>query len=341
MSPTDGEDAVTHPDNGHETPTPPGQLFLSDLVEFCARRRRLLATAVLTGVVVTFALRALAPERYTATATILPQETERSAGLLGALAAQTGILLGTGAGNEEIFGRIVESRTVLMPLVERRWSHRDHARPVPLATVFGVDVSDAGSLDRQAEHRLLWTLRERVIDFERDLNTGFMALHVTMPGDPDLAAEFANALVKILEEFNDTDRFNRARNQREMIEARLAEVEADLETSSTALSAFVENNRAYASSPALTMEYARLEREVSADGLVWQELKRQLEIARIDELRNTVTVDVLDLATPPVDPDRPGLVFTAFVGIVLGCLAALVIVALTTVVGSFRARSRG
>jgi hypothetical protein len=273
----------------------------------------------------------LSPLRYTATATILPQEQERGgAGIIGVLASQSGLSLGGGTRSEEIFGKIAESRTALLPLIERRWRHREHAEPVSLYEVFGIDAGETADERRVTQERLLGVLRRKVIGFERDPSTGFMALRITMPGDPQLAADVANALIGVLEEFNDKGRFSRASNQRTMIEERLVEVEQDLEESSAALSAFLENNRAYASSPALSMEYARLEREVSADGLVWQELKRQLEVARIDEMRNTVTVDVLDEAVAPIRPDRYGILFTVFVGGIIGCILAFLVLTILT-----------
>lgn len=312
-------------DSGYSGAALPSERFLQGLVAGTRRRWRLFAICIAAGVAVTVILWAVTPLQYTATATILPQETERGGtGLLGALASQSGLDLGTGTDNEKIFGRIVESRTALLPLTERTWNHRDFAQPVTLAEVMGTRTEGA---EGSGTERLLALLRRRVVDFERDPSTGFMTLRVTMPGDPQLAADVANALVGVLEDFNDRGRFSRARNQREMIEKRLAEVESDLEVSEAALSSFLGNNRAYASSPALAMEYARLEREVSADGLVWQELKRQLEVARIDELRNTLTVDVLDGAVAPVRPDRQGLVFTILVGFLLGCIAAALVIA--------------
>ncbi|MCP4572450.1 MAG: hypothetical protein GY838_08890 [bacterium] len=318
----------------------PGEDFVNGLFEIVVCRWKLIAICIIAGAVLAVAIRASGPVRYTATATILPQGNDRGgSGILGALAVQSGLNFGNAAGNEEIFGRIIESRTALAHLIEKKWSHRRFSEPVSLARILGLDADATENAGHIEEERLLAVLRRRVIDFERDPSTGFMSLRVTIPEDPQLAADIANALVHVLEDFNDKGRFSRARNQREMIEARLVEVERDLEMSSTELSDFLDNNRSYASSPTLTMEYARLEREVSADGLVWQELKRQLEVARIDEMRNTLTVDVLDSAVAPVRPDRYGLVFTIIVGCIIGCIAAVLIVAILALSGQQRVRT--
>lgn len=69
--------------------------------------------------------------------------------------------------------------------------------------------------------------------------------------------------------------------------------------------------------PELGMQYARLVREVKIQETIFQLLKQQYEQARIEEMRNTPTVQVLDAARPPEKKSRPHRASTALMGGIL------------------------
>jgi uncharacterized protein involved in exopolysaccharide biosynthesis len=57
--------------------------------------------------------------------------------------------------------------------------------------------------------------------------------------------------------------------------------------------------------PEVALELAELMREVKVQETVWQLLNQQYYQAKIEEARNTPTVQVLDDATPPPFPSAP------------------------------------
>jgi len=152
------------------------------------------------------------------------------------------------------------------------------------------------------------------LSFSRERLTGYMTLRVTIPKDPELAATLANFLAAALDEYNRDFHVDKAAEQRTFIEGRLEQVEQDLRASEADVTRFVQNNRAYQSSPTLMQKHGELQREVSAQTSIWVELRRQLELAKIDENKELVSIFILDDAAVPVKPSAPRR-------LVISCLA--------------------
>jgi uncharacterized protein involved in exopolysaccharide biosynthesis len=70
--------------------------------------------------------------------------------------------------------------------------------------------------------------------------------------------------------------------------------------------------------PELSLELARLTRDLKIQETIFELLKQQFEEARIQEMRDTPTVQVLDKAEVPRLKSRPKRTLTAALG---GCLS--------------------
>jgi uncharacterized protein involved in exopolysaccharide biosynthesis len=64
--------------------------------------------------------------------------------------------------------------------------------------------------------------------------------------------------------------------------------------------------------------YDELEREVQAQTSVWIELRRQLELAKIDVNKEMNSINVLDIASVPTKKSGPNRTFRVAVGFVVG-----------------------
>jgi len=123
--------------------------------------------------------------------------------------------------------------------------------------------------------------------------------------EPQLAADVANQITAELDDYTRTKRRTNATLQREFIEQRMKEVEEQLGRSEIALKEFRERNRRIMDSPQLMLEQERLARDVQINSTVFIELKKQLEIAKIEEIKNIPIINVLDPARPPVTKSYP------------------------------------
>ena len=123
--------------------------------------------------------------------------------------------------------------------------------------------------------------------------------------DPDLSAAVLNKILQELDEFMRTKRKTSASEQREWIEQRLDEVKGDLEKSENALKEFREKNRRIADSPQLLLEQRRMMREAEINGALFEELKKQHEITKIEEIKNIPIISVMDAARSAAEKNKP------------------------------------
>jgi uncharacterized protein involved in exopolysaccharide biosynthesis len=114
------------------------------------------------------------------------------------------------------------------------------------------------------------------------------------------------------------------------LEAQLGQLEAGETTEEDATISFSEM-------PTLAMQYSRLFRDVTALASVIKLLKEQLEQAKIEEARDTPTVQVLDQAIPPDLRHSPRRTVTVIAAVVLAFFAGILIAML---VGAFRISHR-
>ena len=90
---------------------------------------------------------------------------------------------------------------------------------------------------------------------------------------------------------------------------------------------FKKRNRGYEDSPELNMISSRLEREVEAKKGVYLTLQQQLELARIEEVKKSPILHVLDYASVPINKSSPNrvifVIISAFVGFIFSCSRAI------------------
>jgi uncharacterized protein involved in exopolysaccharide biosynthesis len=269
------------------------------------RAKGLLLGLVAGCALIAYGLTWLVSPKYTARVTLLPRWGDERVELLSRFAGLTGMPVGTASAAEAHYGRIVTSNLVLDALIERSWLLGDPGRAGTLFEALGVEVGVTGADSLRARNRLRERLRRKVIAFSRDRLTGFMELRITLPRDRHLAVRLANELATELDRYNRDFLRLRAAEQRSNSELRLQEATKALRQAEDSLAAFLRANRAFEQSPDLARQHAELRREVDAQNALWIELKRQLEIARLDEQNQMLSLDILDRADLPTRPSSP------------------------------------
>lgn len=290
-------------------------LAMSELWAVVWENRGLILVVVLVVMGCTYGVSFLMAPQFTARVSMLPQGQGAQSDILGRLTSLTGAPLSSSGSTEGFYLEILRSDRILDQLIEKKWNFQGSSEPVSLYQVFGVQepVSRPG-LSSAQEQLLKKKLRQEAIFFYRDRVNGFMVVKVTVPDDPQLAADLANYLVELLDDFNKHFHRTKAQDQREFVQNRLAVVEDGLQQAELELAEFKQHNRGFASSPLLLRKAGELEREVQARTATWVELRRQLEMARIDENKQLVSVDILDSATPPVRRSSPNRILMALFG---------------------------
>jgi len=245
------------------------------------------------------------PLRYTATVTMLPQEQTSTGGFLGQFIDTS--LLGAGSGNlEPFYQEILYSDTLLDKVIDSRYPRTTAGDSTSLYAILGVKRKVRSAADSLlAAKNLKDTLRGSVLSFNKDKSTGIMKLQCSVPRYPVVSSALANSLVELLDRFAIAHRSRNAKQKRQFIQQRLKVAKAELDSINGMIAVFVEKNRRYMDSPALLEQYQELQRSSTAQTSLWTELKRQLESARIEEMKNTSSVDVLQYAHTPLRKSAP------------------------------------
>lgn len=283
-------------ESGAPAPGPagsPGAITLIGVVNALLRQRAIVIGLPLLAFVTTITVWLLQPKEFVAASQILP-DTRSPGSVATGVAARFGISLGgsTPRGDSpEFYAMMVQSRGLLRQVASRPYEIHDArsgTRTVTLADVYEVE-------EGTEEQRLRAAVRELALDVTAAPNpvTGVVRIEATGPA-PELAVAINHAVIEALVDFNVEKRQSQAKAEREFLEQRVQDASAALNAAESALQRFLQQNRTYATSPQLSFEAARLERELAQRQQTYATLTHALEQARIEEVRNTPTLSIVE-----------------------------------------------
>jgi uncharacterized protein involved in exopolysaccharide biosynthesis len=253
---------------------------------------------------------------YRATSSFLPHVSTGGANRFVGLAAQFGVDISAISGSGEsvqFYAKLTKSREVLKETVTTRYRIDDASPPATLLQIWDI----GGDTEEERVMAAVEKLREQITT-STDLEAGTVALR-TVALTPDLAEQVNARLLALINSFNLNKRQTQAAAERQFIEQRLSSAEAELEAAEDELKEFLENNRTYQDSPQLAFEAARLQRRVDLRQQVFTSLSQMFEQARIDEIRNTPLITVLEHPQGSAKRAR-SIPFDAVLGLIIGIL---------------------
>lgn len=281
---------------------------IADVVAALVRRWRWLVLVPLCIGVLTAGVLLLLPNRYTATTTIVPETRSgtAAAGQLAGLAALAGVNIGGAAmaQSPQFYVALLGTKSLQYTLLERRFAaSQAHAG----AAGDSVRLLDQLNVKEPLAERRLWKAADvlaRATQVSLDAKTGIIRIAVTNRS-PTLAAAVANAYAEELNRFNRDTRQSSARLRREFVETRLEQVSRELREAEEAERSFLTANRQYQTSPTLSFEFQRLQRNVQQSQDLFGDLRRQLDAARIAEVDDTPSLTVIESAIVPQEKSWP------------------------------------
>lgn len=266
------------------------------------RTRRVVAIATTVVTLVALVVALVLPKYYKSTAVILPQ-TDRGtlSGLSGLsdLASMAGLSINGDVPLAQLYPSIILSEAVLRNVIFTKYETSLVEGPADLIRIFDIDEGD----ERRDFEEALEQLRKN-LDIVADRRTNVASVSIETR-DPELSAKIVNTITQELDRFLRTKQTTSASEQRHWIELRLVEVKAQLDSSENNLREFREKNRRVTDSPKLLLEQERLIREVTINSTVYLELNKQLEIAKIEEVKNIPIVTVMDPGRPAGKKSSP------------------------------------
>jgi uncharacterized protein involved in exopolysaccharide biosynthesis len=281
-------------------------------------------TVVRVAAVVTLAALAyllLRPREYTSSATFRLQTRTSPGEGLSSFAAQLGLPLSlTDASQTPAFYvDLLRSREILGSAVTHQYPATKLPPGQTTDLVKGLKVRGKNPEIRRER------AMEKLLDVMTVLaspRTGVISLSVTLK-DPVLAQAVALHLIDRINVFNLESRQSQAGAERRFVERRLDEVRRDLRSAEDRVQAFLQRNRDYRNSPELTFQQERLARDVSLQQTVFSTLAQSYEQAKIEEVRDTPTLTLIDHPERPPLPDRRGLAKKGLLAVILGGLLGL------------------
>ncbi len=241
------------------------------------------------------------PNIYTAETSILPEmEKNKMLGMISNLniAAATGLTLGE-TPVSKLYPMIIKSSRVLYEVIYTKYNTDEFKDSVDLIRYWKIEKKS----EPENYEAALKRLRNRM-DVAFDNKLGTLILKVDME-EPKLAADVANNITAQLDDYTRTKKKTGVTLQREFIEKRLQEVKLTLQTAEDNLTYFREKNRRIGDSPELMIAEERLIRNVQINSTIFIELTKQIEIARIEEIKNIPLINILDYARIPIQKSYP------------------------------------
>ena len=318
-------------------------LTLVGLLRFLLLHRRLVLGTGLLAFLLISIVAFLSARTYTSTARFMPQASEGALSRLSGLAATFGVSVPlTDPGSSPAFyADLLQSRDILRRTVETRYAFAargDSLRGTLIQLLRARGDSPAARRDAAAKKLL------ENVDVTVGRETGTVDLDVTMRW-PELSRQVAARMIELVSDFNLNRRQTKAGAERRFVESRVAEARDSLRVAEARFQGFLQRNREYRNSPPLLFEYDRLQREVNMQQQVYTSLAQSYEAARIDEVRNT---PVITLMEPPDLPAKPNArlallkgLLAGVLGLALGALVAAVRQAFGGVFGAAGAGRHG
>jgi uncharacterized protein involved in exopolysaccharide biosynthesis len=275
------------------------------------RQRFVMARIVIIAILIGVTVALLQERTYTAESIVIPQGRASITPMSG-LAAQLGLAVPSSdpASNPSFYADLLKSRVILGAAVD------SFAPALTRAFDLRAEADTARRRD-QLEREL-----SRHVAASVDMRTGVVKLAVTTT-DATLSQRVNAQLLVSLNQFNGHNRQSQAGAERAFVERRLAEVRDDLRVAEDRVIDFLRSNRTYHSAPNLQFANDRLARQVTTQQQLATLLEQNYERARMDEVRDTPVLTVIQPPSVPVRTDPRGLGQTLAFAFVVGLLLAI------------------
>lgn len=309
--------------NAPQSVKPEGEISLINILNLLLRQRWLILSIAGAVALVTAAVVILAPKTYTVGSSFIIQKRDQTPAAAG-IAAQLGMdLLGADANQSPAFyAALIKTPDVLDRLVDTVFATSTNPRPRPLAAIWDISRKSP-VLQRQAVIEKL----QKTVSSSTSQKLDLVLLSVAT-NDPLLSRELADAIFEQVNWFNLRTRQSRAAAERQFDQRLVEEVGTDLRNAEDETQRFLQENQQPRMSAALEMQKQRLTRRLEILNARYVSLVTAYDRARIDEVRDTPVITVIERPRLPVQPDSRHLakriLLMLLLGLVLGAIIALV-----------------
>jgi uncharacterized protein involved in exopolysaccharide biosynthesis len=209
---------------------------------------------------------------------------------------------------------------MLGQVVDSRYSVPGHIQNVPLTDIL---VGAGGS--PAARRRNAMNVLDRQTRIALNSKIGLVEIAVSSP-DASLSKQIVDSYLRFVNETNREILRQRATEEARFIDERLAAARAELFAAEDRLQSFLHTNRDFSTTGELIFQRDRLQRDVQLRQQMYLSLSQAYEQSRLDQVRDTPVITLVEQATVPPFPDSRHLAtklgLAALLGVLLGILLA-------------------
>jgi uncharacterized protein involved in exopolysaccharide biosynthesis len=279
------------------------------------RRWRFIAAVALLGAVAAAAWALLATPRFRSTAKFALEE-QRGLSSAGGLAALAGLLGGGSLGGIRSLQFDADGRVgpglLEQVVLDSFPDPDDRGARKPLVELLGVREDTP----RRTLSAAVDKLRDAMATSTND-RTGTVTFDVLLP-DPELAAAVAARIYQRLERFNVETRKSAASERRQFAEREIGRAQAELRDAEAAMRTFLEANRGGLDIPRLNFQRQQLQRRIDLLEESYGRIARELQEAKIDEVRDTPAFTLVQRPEPAPYREFPRRTRMTLIGGLLG-----------------------
>ena len=304
-----------------------GTISIFDVLLICARRiKTIVMIPSVLCVLIIFYLIFLAKPSFTSSAKIISSSNSSKTSQAAGLAAQFGIDFGNQTETKWVYQEIIKSRTIAKKMLDIKFDTNEFGSQKSLLQIItygnGEIPKDLDKIRQVGVDNLL-----KSISVSENFKTGILTVDVNA-SEPKLASEINKALLNELDSHQKSYNKSKTSEAKKFIEERINDTKAELIAAEEELKVFNDRNRRIGNSPALQLEQQRLTREASVLTGVYTTLKQQLETTKIEEVKESDYVIIIDSPNIPIRRSKPNrkliLLATGILGLILGIIVAFI-----------------
>ena len=214
---------------------------------------------------------------------------------------------------------IINSRRLKKDIVQKIWKTQNFPEGSNLVTFWELDKPKffspkkwiskflpKGNFIADSNAKLI---HEAILDLDdlitvREEISGLITVSILMQ-DPTLASNIANYIANYVKDFISYEQHREAQRNREFVEDQKSDAKIQLESSEELLTSFRKKHPIPRDTPELQMQRSRLESGIEENRAVYITIRQQYEIAKIEEAKEKLLINILDIAEPAIKKDKP------------------------------------
>lgn len=259
-------------------------------------------------------------KRYTSTISVMPNSADNNVSSIGLLVQDFG--MSSSGGNFPI-AELATSNSILDIIYNNTFDLSENKGKTTLADLLStnktsflrkilVSLTKANSNNPDLlKYNTLNKFKSDRLSINYDRKTSITSISVTVE-DPLAAQQIAQNFYDELSLFINKSINDGAKIKQAFLNEKIQSVEIELFENENILEDFLNTNKLLNESPRLLKEFNSIQREITLKETAYLLLKRELEIAKIDEVKNTLKLIIIDKPNLPAVKSYPSRLNLSF-----------------------------